>query len=127
MKQKIYGHWDRDDRAPFQCKVCGAEVSPEGAGSAHRNHCPRCLCSLHLDETPGDRASQCGGIMDPIAVWVRRDGEWAIIHRCRRCGRLSSNRSAGDDNVWKLLSLAVRPLAETPFPLDRLEELIRGE
>ena len=26
--------------------------------------------------------------MEPIAVWVRRGGEWAVIHRCRRCGAL---------------------------------------
>ena len=22
----------------------------------HRNRCPNCLCSLHVDEEPGDRA-----------------------------------------------------------------------
>ena len=36
--------------------------------------------------------------MEPIAVWVRKGGEWAIIHRCKRCGALSSNRMAADDN-----------------------------
>lgn len=46
---------------------------------------PNCLGSLHVDIKPGDRASDCGGIMEPIAVWVRRDGEWAIVHRCKRC------------------------------------------
>ncbi len=86
----------------FTCKVCGREVIPEGAGSDHRNHCPNCLCSLHVDIEPGDRESDCGGIMDPIAVWVRKNGEWAIIHRCRRCGALSSNRIAADDNPMKL-------------------------
>ena len=30
--------------------------------------------------------------MEPVAVWVRKGGEWAIIHRCKRCGKLSSNR-----------------------------------
>ena len=67
------------------------------AGSDHRNHCPNCLSSLHVDEEPGDRASDCGGIMEPVAVWVRKGGEWAIIHRCKRCGKLSSNRVAADD------------------------------
>ena len=70
----------------FICKVCGRTVVPENAGSGHRNHCPNCLASLHLDIEPGDRESDCGGIMEPIAVWVRRGGEWAVIHRCRRCG-----------------------------------------
>jgi ribosome biogenesis GTPase len=58
--------------------------------------------------------------MDPVAVWVRSDGEWALIHRCRECGALSSNRIASDDNEMLLLSLAVRPLSSPPFPLERL-------
>lgn len=107
----------------FTCKVCGRLVVPEGAGSQHRNHCPNCLSSLHVDEEPGDRAACCGGIMEPISVWVRKSGEWAIIHRCRRCGHLSSNRSAADDNPLKLMSIAARPLAEPPFPLERLRQL----
>ncbi len=58
----------------FPCKNCGHVVVPAGAGSAHRNHCPNCLCSLHVDEEPGDRASACGGLMEPVAVWVRKGG-----------------------------------------------------
>lgn len=53
----------------FNCKSCGARVELSGAGSAHRNHCPYCLCSLHLDSEPGDRAADCGGIMEPVGVW----------------------------------------------------------
>lgn len=71
---------------------------------------PNCLSSLHVDEEPGDRASDCGGIMEPVAVWVRKGGEWAIIHRCKRCGKLSSNRVAADDNPMKLMSIAMKPL-----------------
>jgi len=59
--------------------------------------------------------------MEPIAVWVRKDGEWAIVHRCRKCGIVRTNRIAGDDNEIVLMSLAVRPLARPPFPLDRLD------
>lgn len=109
----------------FICKTCGHPVVPAGAGSRHRNHCPKCLCSVHADTTPGDRAANCGGIMDPIAVWVRNNGEWSIIHRCRVCGALSSNRSAADDNPWKLLSIAAKPLAMPPFPLEYLEEMVK--
>lgn len=110
-------------REAFTCKVCGWAVSPAGAGSEHRNHCPNCLHSLHLDVEPGDRAADCGGIMEPIGVWVRKSGEWAVIHRCRRCGALSSNRTAADDSPVKLLSIALKPLALPPFPLERMEEL----
>ena len=76
-----------------------------------------------MDEEPGDRASDCGGVMDPIGVWVRKGGEWAVIHRCRRCGKLSSNRTAADDNPMKLMSIALRPLALPPFPLEHVEKL----
>lgn len=107
----------------FICKVCGRLVVSDGAGSCHRNHCPNCLSSLHLDMEPGDREADCGGIMDAIAVWVRKNGEWAIIHRCRRCGHISSNRVAADDNPMKLMSIAMKPLSQPPFPLERIEEM----
>jgi ribosome biogenesis GTPase len=106
--------------AHFACANCGRPVPLEVAGSEHRNHCPHCLHSVHLDEEPGDRAACCGAVMEPVTVWVRGRGEWALVHRCRACGRLSSNRIAGDDNEALLLSLAVRPLSAPPFPLDRL-------
>ena len=81
----------------FSCRVCDRLVFPTPTGGDHRNHCPNCLSSLHVDQEPGDRAADCGGIMDPIGVWVRKKEEWAVIHRCRRCGKLSSNRVAGDE------------------------------
>ena len=98
-------------REIFTCKLCGREVMPQGVGGAHRNHCPNCLTSLHVDLTPGDREADCGGYMDAVAVWVRKNGEWAIIHRCRMCGAFSSNRIAADDNPVKLMSIALKPLA----------------
>ena len=107
----------------FTCKVCGRQVIPDGAGTDHRNHCPNCLSSLHVDEEPGDRASDCGGIMEPVSVWVRKNGEWAIVHRCRRCGVFSSNRIAADDNPMKLMSIAMKPLTAPPFPLERIQEM----
>ena len=36
-------------RDAFTCKVCGRLCTPENAGSQHRNHCPNCLSSLHVD------------------------------------------------------------------------------
>lgn len=107
----------------FICRSCGREVIPENAGSDHRNHCPNCLTSLHVDNRPGDRASDCGGHMDPIAVWVKKNGEWAIVHRCRQCGKISANRVAADDNPMKLMSIAMKPLTSPPFPLERIEEM----
>jgi hypothetical protein len=73
-----------------------------------------------VDEEPGDRAEACHGAMEPIAVWARPGGDWAIIHKCRTCGHLSSNRIAGDDNELALISLAVRAIGNPPFPLHML-------
>jgi hypothetical protein len=55
--------------------------------------------------------------MEPIGIEVRRDGEWAIIHRCTACRTLKLNRIAGDDDERALIRLALRPLARLPFPL----------
>lgn len=107
----------------FVCKVCGTLVVPDNAGSRHRNHCPKCLSSVHVDDEPGDRSSLCHGIMDPVSVWVRKNREWAIIHRCRLCGTFSSNRIAADDNPILLMSIAVRPLSMPAFPLNDLSSL----
>ncbi|MBC8107249.1 MAG: RNHCP domain-containing protein [Anaerolineae bacterium] len=110
-------HRRRDERDDFVCRRCRRPVNAESYGTRHRNHCPHCLWSLHLDNTPGDRMSACGASMEPIAVWVRQDGEWAIVHRCESCGHLRTNRVAGDDNPWTMMSLAAKPLAQPPFPL----------
>lgn len=109
----------------FTCKVCGRLVVPNGAGSDHRNHCPYCLTSMHLDIEPGDREADCGGAMELVAVWVRKNGEWAIIHRCKICGALSSNRIAADDNPMKLMSIAMKPVSSPPFPLEKIEEMTK--
>ncbi|MGW2514065.1 RNHCP domain-containing protein [Streptomyces scopuliridis] len=90
---------------------------------SHRNHCPNCLWSRHVDDTPGDRAADCGARMEPLAISVRGDGEWVLVHRCVHCDVLHANRTAGDDNVLPLTRLAVRPLAQPPFPLERLGSL----
>ena len=48
----------------FTCKVCGRLCTPQNAGSDHRNHCPNCLASLHVDDEPGDRARHAFGYVD---------------------------------------------------------------
>jgi DNA-directed RNA polymerase subunit RPC12/RpoP len=104
----------------FVCLYCGRTISAEAPGTQYRNHCPWCLRSVHVDKAAGDRAASCGGIMEPIAISVRQKNEWMIIHRCSLCGALKGNHIAGDDNEISLLSLAVRPVAQPPFPLDGL-------
>jgi hypothetical protein len=114
-------HKSQSDRA-FHCAHCRAIIQPIAWGTRHRNHCPRCLWSRHLDDEPGDRRCPCAQAMEPIAIEVRRDGEWALVHRCCGCGVLRTNRIAGDDDERALLGLALRPIARPAFPLDDLRE-----
>jgi hypothetical protein len=113
----------RRSRRPFRCGHCRLDVPAEGVGTAHRNHCPNCLWSRHVDETPGDRAAECGSLMEPIAITVRGSGEWVLVHRCSGCHELHLNRASGDDNPLALLRVAVMPLAQPPFPLEWIGQL----
>ena len=123
---KVKGYYkDHACHESFTCAVCGKKVVPENAGTDHRNHCPNCLSSIHVDNEPGDRESECGGVMEPIAVWVKNNGEWTLIHRCKACGKLSPNRVAADDNPMKLMSIAMKPIANPPFPIERMEDMAR--
>ena len=108
------------DASSFRCLHCRQTIGAEAFGTAHRNHCPNCLWSRHLDMAPGDRRSDCQARMEPVAVAVRPRGEWALIHRCLGCGDLRENRVAGDDNILVLMAIAARPLANPPVPLEYL-------
>ena len=81
----------------FTCVACGKEVLPLGYTS--RNHCPFCLCSLHVDINPGDRANTCGGILRPIKTEPDPKRGFVIIHRCERCGQTVRNKAAHEAKV----------------------------
>ena len=81
---------------PFRCWVCGCEVLPLQNGS-FRSHCPDCLWSRHVDGVPGDRASSCGGLMEPVGLDGSAASGWIVVHRCVRCGTLRRNRAALND------------------------------
>lgn len=91
----------------FSCGHCGAGVTGDG----YTNHCPRCLWSRHVDINPGDRAADCGGLMEPVAAGVTND-RWVITHRCVECGFVRPNRSAADDDEAALRSLWGRPIPD---------------
>jgi DNA-directed RNA polymerase subunit RPC12/RpoP len=82
----------------FECVQCGAEIPPLDNGS-YRNHCPHCLYSLHVDINPGDRASDCGGLLEPVGVDYNSKKGWVILHQCQRCGEVRRNKAALDDSV----------------------------
>ncbi|WP_017598085.1 RNHCP domain-containing protein [Nocardiopsis lucentensis] len=116
-KSVTHAHGESGRAGAFRCAGCGLQVPVDAPGTAHRNHCPHCLTSLHVDgRVPGDRRADCRGRMAALSLATRPDGEWLLVHRCVRCGELSANRVAGDDNARALVRLAVRPLADGSVP-----------
>lgn len=89
------------------CLNCKKEITENKLiGTANRNHCPFCLWSLHVDlKIPGDRKSNCHGLMKPASLAFKKDGEIMIIHKCQKCGSISKNRLAGDDNPEEILKI----------------------
>lgn len=80
----------------FQCAECGTLVEPLAQGSC-RNHCPSCFYSKHLDINPGDRAANCGGLLEPIGIEDHKKKGYMVIHRCQSCGHTCKNKLALDD------------------------------
>ena len=74
----------------FTCESCGRAVLPLARGT-YRNHCPFCLCSKHVDVKPGDRASDCGGVMRPVSVRYNTQKGWQLLHKCTVCGHEQYN------------------------------------
>lgn len=97
-----------DISKPFKCRMCNAFIGEPPTGGRQRNHCPACLFSLHVDlKTPGDRASDCNSLMEPVATFFRPNGEQVLVHRCRGCGVERHNRIAADDSPVLLESLEI--------------------
>ena len=118
MKQKREKTLQKEKRqGGFRCCHCGRWVSfSKDIGTAHRNHCPFCLWSKHVDEKkPGDRQAQCQSGMKPIGLAFKqagkdkygrpRQGEIMLIHKCTGCGKISLNRIAADDNEKEILKV----------------------
>jgi len=90
----------------FKCRHCKQFIGAPISGGRHRNHCPNCLYSRHVDRSvPGDRRSDCGSLMAPVGVLNRRNGEQMILHRCLGCGKEGPNRIAADDDPTILMRL----------------------
>jgi RNHCP domain len=43
--------------------------------------------------------------MVPVGYFVRRNGEYALVHRCAECGAQRHNRIAADDDFALVLRL----------------------
>jgi hypothetical protein len=109
--------WGQNDSKndDFKCVHCGYHVTAFPGLSAvnHRNHCPYCLYSRHLDlHKAGDRLSACKEEMKPIGLVLKKttkkynqQGELMLLHQCRECGAISINRIAADDDIDTLISV----------------------
>ncbi|MBB5959816.1 hypothetical protein FHS29_006437 [Saccharothrix tamanrassetensis] len=102
----------------FACVWCGLTVTARAPDGGRRNHCPSCLQSRHVHDHVAGGPSECQARMSPISIAVPRNGDWKIVHRCTRCDELTAHGVHGDDNQLILMRLAVRPLAQPPFPLE---------
>ena len=94
------------EKTNFRCLRCHKLVFLNAPGTKHRNHCPYCLWSKHINT--------CNGAMAPIGLTFKKEGidkytkkpkqgEIMVIHQCLECKKLSINRIAGDDNPRALL------------------------
>ncbi|MCD5380347.1 RNHCP domain-containing protein [Candidatus Gracilibacteria bacterium] len=82
----------------FECDNCSQKIIPHPTGSA-RNHCPVCLYSKHLDDvSPGDRNSECYGLMEPIGIDYKKNKGDMIKHKCTKCDKVILNQIAPDDS-----------------------------
>lgn len=103
----------------YKCSKCGYVSSDGSYNEKEISHCPNCLCAVHEIEDEDD----CGGTLEPVSVWVKGDGDWELISRCRLCGEMLSSPLQKWDNKLKVLSVALKPLASPPFPIEKMEEL----
>ena len=98
MKQKF-----KKNDSGFICANCGYSVVSLEYTS--RNHCTKCLHSLHVDINPGDRECKCKGVMRPVAaVYTAKKGV-VITHECTKCGERKNNKSAEDDDFGMILKV----------------------
>lgn len=91
----------------FKCEVCGNEVKK--LGYTARDHCPKCLSSKHLDNNPGDRKSNCHGILKPIAIETSKKDNYKIVYVCDKCGEIKKNKVASDDNMDLIIEIMSHP------------------
>lgn len=85
----------------FVCEHCGEKV----IGNGYTDHCPRCLWGKHVDrETPGDRDSDCRGLMEPQRVLYEK-GKYKIRYKCTKCNHEFGVRSGENDDQELLVNM----------------------
>ncbi len=92
----------------FVCEKCGEQV----VGNGYTNHCPYCLWSKHVDISPGDRANDCGGMMQPIRV-EKLGKNYTIIHKCVVCVFEKPNKAVKEDSFDMLVQVSANSLLKS--------------
>jgi hypothetical protein len=123
----------RSFNSDFRCTHCGYYITATRmmCGVNHRNHCPYCLWSRHLDLfVAGDRLSACKASMRPIGLTMKPTrnksvlggGELMLVHICEDCGQVSINRIAADDDAQSLMEVFIDSFTLPIRTLERLQE-----
>lgn len=94
----------------FICEYCG-EKNPPASGTC-RNHCKKCLCSKHVDDSfPGDRKSTCQGKIVPVGILPgNKKSTFIVLFKCEKCKKESKNRLAPDDDLDVLFTLSKKEI-----------------
>ena len=87
----------------FICANCKKKVEPLIYSS--RDHCPNCLCSLHVDIEPGDRQNCCKGLLVPVDIESNNKKGYVIVYKCNKCGMTHKNKTAKDDSFETILQV----------------------
>ena len=124
----------KENEKGYKCCHCNRLILfLKDIGTKHRNHCPFCLWSQHLDdEKPGDRKSKCKACMQPIGLTFKQEGndkydklkqgELMIIHKCIACEKISINRIASDDDTDTILKIFAESKKLSPIKRKQLQE-----
>ena len=94
----------KTEQKPYRCPVCGRQDGAEE--DRLRTHCPNCLSGLHGEREDG---LECGGVLEPVGIWVKSDKEWEIIQRCRLCGEMTSDPMSGGQSCKDIINRVKTP------------------
>ena len=109
----------KDQIKTYRCLNCGW-TSLFSETESMPDHCPNCLSGIHVED---EEENECGGILEPVGIWVKTDDSWEIVQRCRTCGKMMTVPMSEKDNRLKILAIAFRPLSSPLFPIERTREL----
>jgi Zn finger protein HypA/HybF involved in hydrogenase expression len=89
----------------FVCEHCGEKV----IGDGYTDHCPKCLWAKHVDgDIPGDRASDCRGMMEPVgAEFQISNVQFLIKYKCTKCRHQFRVRGGKGDDRELLMKLVI--------------------